>query len=81
MQVHCSGCGRTLLYRGQGLLYLGERYERLRDIQRRLRCSICRAPGELILTLPQTMIDDVRRTRNPTDPMARIGPPLWRFRD
>ena len=81
VQVHCSGCGRTLLYRGQGLLYLGQRHERLQDIQMRLRCSQCRAHGELILTLPQTMIDDVRRTRNPTNPMARIGPPLWRYRD
>lgn len=81
MQVHCSGCGRTLLYRGQGLLYLGQRHERLRDIQMRLRCSRCRARGELILTLPQTLIDDKRSTRNPTDPMAQIGPPLWRCWD
>lgn len=78
VQVHCSGCGRTMLYRGQRLLYLGQRNDRLRDIQRRLRCSKCGSLGELILTLPQTVIDDKRRTRNPTNPMAQIGPPLWR---
>lgn len=80
VQVRCTGCGHTLAYRGRNaLMGLGDKSMRLRDLQRRLRCGKCRHLGELILTIPQTRIDDQRKTPNAINPMARVGPPLWRW--
>ena len=80
VQVRCTGCGNTLFYRGRnGLSLLGAKSLRLRDLQARLRYSKCRHLGEVIVTLPQTIIDDHRRVASPISPHAKIGGPLWRW--
>ncbi|MDN3712101.1 hypothetical protein QWZ10_10420 [Paracoccus cavernae] len=80
LQIHCTGCGKTYVYQGDfRLRTVATPNMRIRDLQFALRCKDCCARGEVVMTIPQTVIDDIRRTANPLSPLSKAGPPLWRW--
>lgn len=79
VQVRCVQCGRTLCYQGaHNIRLLGPKSLLLFDLQRRLRCGMCRGRAELIITMPQTTIEAVRKVASVIPYNAQKGGALGR---
>ena len=79
LQVRCTGCGRAFLYQGDYMLRRCEvMHRRMRELQGRLRCRVCQARAELIISFPCNLIERDRKKAGPVGALVQPGPPLWR---
>lgn len=62
LHLHCVCCGRCCVYPGSAnLRKLGIKELDIGELQRRARCKLCKGRAEVIITIPQTVIEDVRK--------------------